>query len=116
MASPFSEWQRVWSSIAAKVPYFASMINDRWWLPERPEAGWSGLFEVFKYQYRAFSPIGQDTNGTCRRQTQATKFSLSVIQLNDTLLESFQYLAGISLELLENAAFPFASRRALKYR
>jgi hypothetical protein len=31
-------------------------------------------------------------------------------------LDSFQYFPGISLELLENAAFPFASRRALKYR
>ncbi|MCK1515756.1 hypothetical protein IVB22_25015 [Bradyrhizobium sp. 190] len=31
-------------------------------------------------------------------------------------LDSFQYFPRISLELLENAAFPFASRRALKYR
>jgi hypothetical protein len=31
-------------------------------------------------------------------------------------LDSFQYSPGISLESLENAAFPFASRRSLKYR
>jgi hypothetical protein len=46
----------------------------------------------------------------------AGKISVGVIQRNDTFLDSFQYLPGISLELLENAAFPFASRRALKYR
>ncbi len=40
----------------------------------------------------------------------------SVIQLKDACLDSFQYFPGISLELLEIAAFPFASRRALKYR
>ena len=44
------------------------------------------------------------------------KISASVIYLNDAFLDSFQYFPGISLELLENAAFPFASRRALKYR
>jgi hypothetical protein len=33
-----------------------------------------------------------------------------------TNLDSFQYFPRISLELLENAAFPFASRRPLKYR
>ena len=31
-------------------------------------------------------------------------------------LDSFQYFPGISLDLFENAAFPFASRRALEYR
>jgi hypothetical protein len=31
-------------------------------------------------------------------------------------LDSFQYSSGISLELLENAAFPFASPSALPYR
>jgi hypothetical protein len=31
-------------------------------------------------------------------------------------LDSFQCLPRISLELLENAAFPFASRRSLPYR
>jgi hypothetical protein len=31
-------------------------------------------------------------------------------------LDSFQYLPAISLELLENAAFPFASPSALPYR
>jgi hypothetical protein len=31
-------------------------------------------------------------------------------------LDSFQYFPGISLELLENAAFPFASRSSLPYR
>ena len=44
------------------------------------------------------------------------KISGSVIQLNDAFLDSFQCSPGISLELLEIAAFPFASRRALKYR
>jgi hypothetical protein len=44
------------------------------------------------------------------------KISASVIWLNDDFLDSFQCSPGISLELLENAAFPFASRRALKYR
>jgi hypothetical protein len=44
------------------------------------------------------------------------KISASVIYRNDAFLDSFQYFPGISLELLENAAFPFASRRALKYR
>jgi hypothetical protein len=39
-----------------------------------------------------------------------------VIQLNDACLDSFQYFRGSSLELLENAAFPFASGRTLKYR
>jgi hypothetical protein len=33
-----------------------------------------------------------------------------------SFLDSFQGRRGISLELLENAAFPFASRRAVKYR
>jgi len=47
---------------------------------------------------------------TCRQ------ISASVIYRNDAFLDSFQYFRGISLELLENAAFPFASRRALKYR
>ncbi|WP_156908563.1 hypothetical protein [Bradyrhizobium murdochi] len=32
------------------------------------------------------------------------------------LLDSFQKFPGISLELLENAAFPFASRSSLPYR
>jgi hypothetical protein len=41
------------------------------------------------------------------------RFSASVIYRNDAFLDSFQYSPGISLELLENAAFPFASRRAL---
>jgi hypothetical protein len=31
-------------------------------------------------------------------------------------LDSFQYSSGISLELLENAPFPFASPSALPYR
>jgi hypothetical protein len=44
------------------------------------------------------------------------RFSVSVIYRNDAFLDSFQSFPGISLELLENAAFPFASRRALKYR
>jgi len=44
------------------------------------------------------------------------QISASVIQRKDACLDSFQYFPGISLELLENAAFPFASRRALKYR
>jgi hypothetical protein len=44
------------------------------------------------------------------------QFSASVIYRKDTFLDSFQYFPGISLELLENAAFPFASRRPLKYR
>jgi hypothetical protein len=39
-----------------------------------------------------------------------------LIYRNAGSLDSFQYFPGISLELLENAAFPFASRRALKYR
>jgi hypothetical protein len=39
-----------------------------------------------------------------------------MIWLNDACLDSFQSLTGISLELLENAAFPFASGRALQYR
>jgi hypothetical protein len=42
--------------------------------------------------------------------------SASVIYRNDAFLDSFQCFHGVSLELLENAAFPFASRRALKYR
>jgi len=44
------------------------------------------------------------------------QISASVIYRNVACLDSFQYFSGISLELLENAAFPFASRRALKYR
>ena len=44
------------------------------------------------------------------------QISASVIYRNATFLDSFQYFPGVSLELLENAAFPFASRRALKYR
>ncbi|XSC42128.1 hypothetical protein ACF1BQ_026690 [Bradyrhizobium sp. RDT10] len=44
------------------------------------------------------------------------QISASVIYRNVACLDSFQYFPGISLELLENAAFPFASRRALKYR
>jgi len=43
------------------------------------------------------------------------RFSAGVIY-RTAFLDSFQYFPGISLELLENAAFPFASRRALKYR
>jgi hypothetical protein len=42
--------------------------------------------------------------------------SASVIYRKAIFLDSFQYCHGISLELLENAAFPFASRRTLKYR
>jgi hypothetical protein len=50
-------------------------------------------------------------------ETENTRrFSASVIYHNDAFLDSFQCFPGISLELLENAAFPFASRRALKYR
>jgi hypothetical protein len=44
------------------------------------------------------------------------EISASVIYRKDAFLDSFQYFPGISLELLENAAFPFASRRPLKYR
>jgi hypothetical protein len=50
------------------------------------------------------------------RLTPKNGRQISVIYRNAAFLDSFQYLPGISLELLENAAFPFASRRALKYR
>jgi hypothetical protein len=42
--------------------------------------------------------------------------SAGLIYRNSAFLDSFQSFPGISLELLENAAFPFASRRSLKYR
>jgi hypothetical protein len=51
-----------------------------------------------------------------RRLTPKHGRQISVIYRNAAFLDSFQYFPGISLELLENAAFPFASRRALKYR
>jgi hypothetical protein len=35
---------------------------------------------------------------------------------NPRSLDSFQNMSRISLELLQNTAFPFASRRAVKYR
>jgi hypothetical protein len=40
----------------------------------------------------------------------------NVIYLKVAILDSFQDVPGISLELLENAPFPFASHRALEYR
>jgi hypothetical protein len=39
-----------------------------------------------------------------------------LIQRNAPFLDSFQCAFSISLELLQNTAFPFASRRPLKYR
>jgi len=48
---------------------------------------------------------------------KASGKSLTVLIYRKTaFLDSFQYFPGISLELLENAAFPFASPRALPYR
>jgi hypothetical protein len=44
------------------------------------------------------------------------QFSAGLIYRKTGFLDSFQYFPGISLESFENAAFPFASRRALKYR
>jgi hypothetical protein len=44
------------------------------------------------------------------------QISAALVYRNAAFLDSFQYCPGISLELLENAAFPFASRRALPYR
>src|SRR5437016_9959735 len=58
-----------------------------------------------------------DSGGGRRLMPKTRRYiSASVIYRNDACLDSFQYFHGVSLELLENAAFPFASRRALKYR
>ena len=48
--------------------------------------------------------------------TRKTRRFSAGVTYRTAFLDSFQYFPGISLELLENAAFPFASRRALKYR
>jgi hypothetical protein len=47
-------------------------------------------------------------------KTQVNQRGFDLPQLR--YLDSFQYCPGISLELLENAAFPFASRSGLSYR
>jgi len=48
-------------------------------------------------------------------EAESANINPNMIQLNDAGLDSFQYFPGSSLELLEIAAFPFASRRTLKY-
>ena len=72
------------------------MINERPRLPGRRN-GTDRQVAVCRYQ--AFGEI-----------------SVDLIYRKIASLDSFQSFSGISLELLENAAFPFASRRPLKYR
>jgi hypothetical protein len=86
------------------------MINERPVLGRRKWDGPAGCgAKIPKILSR---PLNEGTMMSGYRR----QISASVIYRNAACLDSFQYFPGISLELLENAAFPFASRRALKYR